>query len=320
MTTTNVDIAIHVKGLTKIFKGKTAVDKVDLTIKKGEVFAILGPNGAGKTTTVRMMATLLKADGGTIEIFGHDAIKDAAEVRRHIGLTGQYASVDEDLTAWENLMIFTSLNGLSKKQGVEKATQLLKDFTLYEARYKQLKNFSGGMRRRLDLAVSLISNPDLVFLDEPTTGLDPRTREQMWDVIRNMIAEGTTVLLTTQYLEEADQLADHIALIDNGKLVIEGTPDELKREVGDLKFVISFADRAVSQRAQVLMAEIFDQIDEAVIDSDDKHEIQVPVKDTKQISDFFVRAGQEKLAIKEFSMQKPTLDDVFFALTEDTSK
>ena len=220
MMATN-ELAIQVKGLTKIFKGKKAVDHVDLTIQKGEVFAILGPNGAGKTTTVRMMSTLLKADGGTIEIFGHDARKEAAEVRKHIGLTGQYASVDEDLTAWENLMIFTALNGLNKQEAKAKATQLLEDFTLLEAKDKQIKNFSGGMRRRLDLAVSLIANPPLVFLDEPTTGLDPRTREQMWDVIREMIAKGTTVLLTTQYLEEADQLADHIALIDKGKLVIK---------------------------------------------------------------------------------------------------
>lgn len=307
------ELAIQVKGLTKIFKGKKAVDHVDLTIQKGEVFAILGPNGAGKTTTVRMMSTLLKADGGTIEIFGHDARKEAAEVRKHIGLTGQYASVDEDLTAWENLMIFTALNGLNKQEAKAKATQLLEDFTLLEAKDKQIKNFSGGMRRRLDLAVSLIANPPLVFLDEPTTGLDPRTREQMWDVIREMIAKGTTVLLTTQYLEEADQLADHIALIDKGKLVIEGTPDELKREVGELKFIVKF-DGYATNAGIALIKEVFDRSSELVING---NKIQVPVENTLQISDFFVKAEQRKIEIKVFSMQKPTLDDVFFKLTEE---
>ncbi len=307
------ELAIQVKGLTKIFKGKKAVDHVDLTIQKGEVFAILGPNGAGKITTVRMMSTLLKADGGTIEIFGHDARKEAAEVRKHIGLTGQYASVDEDLTAWENLMIFTALNGLNKQEAKAKATQLLEDFTLLEAKDKQIKNFSGGMRRRLDLAVSLIANPPLVFLDEPTTGLDPRTREQMWDVIREMIAKGTTVLLTTQYLEEADQLADHIALIDKGKLVIEGTPDELKREVGELKFIVKF-DGYATNAGIALIKEVFDRSSELVING---NEIQVPVENTLQISDFFVKAEQRKIEIKVFSMQKPTLDDVFFKLTEE---
>lgn len=312
MNTTD-EIAIQVKGLTKSFKGKKSVDAIDLTIKKGEVFAILGPNGAGKTTVVRMMSTLLKADSGNIKIFGYDAVKEAAKVRKLIGLIGQYASVDEDLTAWENLMIFTALNGLDKKQSKAKATQLLEDFTLLEAKDKQIKNFSGGMRRRLDLAVSLIANPPLVFLDEPTTGLDPRTREQMWDVIRQMIAKGTTVLLTTQYLEEADQLADHIALIDKGKLVIEGTPDELKREVGELKFIVTF-DTNATNAGVALIEEVFDHSSGIAING---NEIQVPVESTLQISDFFVKAGQRKIDINVFSMQKPTLDDVFFKLTED---
>ncbi|MGO2244478.1 MAG: ATP-binding cassette domain-containing protein [Pseudolactococcus laudensis] len=312
MNTTD-EIAIQVKGLTKSFKGKKSVDAIDLTIKKGEVFAILGPNVAGKTTVVRMMSTLLKADSGNIKIFGYDAVKEAAKVRKLIGLTGQYASVDEDLTAWENLMIFTALNGLDKKQSKAKATQLLEDFTLLEAKDKQIKNFSGGMRRRLDLAVSLIANPPLVFLDEPTTGLDPRTREQMWDVIRQMIAKGTTVLLTTQYLEEADQLADHIALIDKGKLVIEGTPDELKREVGELKFIVTF-DTNATNAGVALIEEVFDHSSGIAING---NEIQVPVESTLQISDFFVKAGQRKIDINVFSMQKPTLDDVFFKLTED---
>lgn len=312
MNTTD-EIAIQVKGLTKSFKGKKSVDAIDLTIKKGEVFAILGPNVAGKTTVVRMMSTLLKADSGNIKIFGYDAVKEAAKVRKLIGLTGQYASVDEDLTAWENLMIFTALNGLDKKQSKAKATQLLEDFTLLEAKDKQIKNFSGGMRRRLDLAVSLIANPPLVFLDEPTTGLDPRTREQMWDVIRQMIAKGTTVILTTQYLEEADQLADHIALIDKGKLVIEGTPDELKREVGELKFIVTF-DTNATNAGVALIEEVFDHSSGIAING---NEIQVPVESILQISDFFVKAGQRKIDINVFSMQKPTLDDVFFKLTED---
>ena len=210
-------------------------------------------------------------------------------------------------------MIFTALNGLNKQEAKAKATQLLEDFTLLEAKDKQIKNFSGGMRRRLDLAVSLIANPPLVFLDEPTTGLDPRTREQMWDVIREMIAKGTTVLLTTQYLEEADQLADHIALIDKGKLVIKGTPDELKQEVDDLKFVVKFEAHAKEAGIE-LMKQIFDRFAESSISG---NEIQVPVENTLQISDFFVKAEQRKIEIKVFSMQKPTLDDVFFKLTEE---
>lgn len=215
--------------LVKRFGAFTAVDGVSLTVPTGSVYGVLGPNGAGKTTTIRMLATLLRPDAGSARVFGHDVVAEPTAVRSLVGVTGQYASVDEDLTATENLMIFARLLGLSRTDSRRKTRELLEEFALEDAASKSLKYFSGGMRRRLDLAASLISQPPLLFLDEPTTGLDPRTRAQMWDTIRRLVAEGSTVLLTTQYLDEADQLADRIAVIDHGRVIADGTADELKR-------------------------------------------------------------------------------------------
>jgi len=226
------EMAITASGLVKNFGKVRAVDGVDLSVQAGSIVGVLGPNGAGKTTTINMLTTLLKPDCGSAQVFGHDVVKQAKEVRHLIGLTGQFATIDEALTATENLTIFGRLLGLSRKNAKLRARELLEEFTLTEAANKPLKEFSGGMRRRLDLAASLITRPPLIFLDEPTTGLDPRTRNQMWETIRNLVATGSTVLLTTQYLDEADQLADNIYVIDHGRVVAHDTPFGLKQSVG----------------------------------------------------------------------------------------
>ncbi|MDR1447582.1 MAG: ATP-binding cassette domain-containing protein [Candidatus Ancillula sp.] len=224
-------LAIEAQALVKIFDGNRVVDGVDLEVEKGTIYGVLGPNGAGKSTTINILSTLLKPDGGTAKVFGIDVVKDPHIVRQLIGVTGQAASVDENLSGRENLVLFGKLLGLGGKKSRIRADELLEEFGLTEAATRPLAKFSGGMRRRLDLAVSLIASPPLVFLDEPTTGLDPRTRNQMWDTIRKMVDMGSTILLTTQYLDEADQLANQIAIIDHGKVVAKGSPDELKKRL-----------------------------------------------------------------------------------------
>ena len=233
--------AVHASGLVKAFGGLRAVDGIDLDVSQGEILGVLGPNGAGKTTMLRMLATLLPIDAGEAPIFGVDVAREPHRVRQLIGVTGQYASVDENLTATENLWLFGRLQGLRSADARATARRLLDQFGLEDAAERPLSQFSGGMRRRLDLAASLITRPPLIFLDEPTTGLDPRTRGQMWDTIRGLVADGCTVLLTTQYLDEADQLADRIAVIDRGRKVAEGTPDELKASVGDSTLQLQLA-------------------------------------------------------------------------------
>src|SRR6187431_2710161 len=249
-------LAVRAEGLVKTFGDTRAVDGVDLQVEAGTVYGVLGPNGAGKTTTIRMLATLLRPDGGHAEIFGHDVVREPQIIRQLVGVTGQYASVDETLSATENLVIFSRLLGLSRADSKRKAVELLEEFGLTEAAKRPLKHFSGGMRRRLDLAASLIAQPPLIFLDEPTTGLDPRTRGQMWDTIRELVATGSTVLLTTQYLDEADQLADRIAVIDTGKVVAEGTADELKASIGTSALQVTLTETADAEDARRLISSI----------------------------------------------------------------
>lgn len=226
------DLAIETEGLVKVFGSNRAVDGIDLRVPAGIVYGVLGPNGAGKTTAVKMLATLLRPDGGRARVFGKDVVTDADAVRGRVSLTGQYASVDEDLTGTENLVLLGRLLGHARAAARERSAQLLAAFGLADAADKQIKNYSGGMRRRIDIAASILNTPDLLFLDEPTTGLDPRSRNQVWDIVRAVVAQGTTVLLTTQYLDEADQLASRIAVIDHGKVIAEGTKGELKASVG----------------------------------------------------------------------------------------
>src|SRR5688500_16412785 len=227
-----IPLAIEANGLVKSFGAVRAVDGVDLAVRAGTVYGVLGPNGAGKTTTIRMLATLLRPDAGSARVLGHDIVDEADAVRGLVSLTGQLASVDEDLTGRENLILIGRLLGLKRQAAKARATELLEAFGIAEASGRLVKNYSGGMRRRLDIAASIVVTPELMFLDEPTTGLDPRSRNQVWDIIRALVAEGTTILLCTQYLDEADQLADAIAVIDHGKVIAEGTPAQLKASVG----------------------------------------------------------------------------------------
>ncbi|MFC6260549.1 ATP-binding cassette domain-containing protein [Levilactobacillus fujinensis] len=302
--------AIEVSHLTKRFGQKTVVDDISFNVRQGEVFGLLGPNGAGKTTTLRMMATLLRADAGQVKIFGHDTVKEGRLARSMFGLTGQYASVDEDISARENLMIFSRLNGLSRQAARQRTTELLVDFSLENSADKALKNFSGGMRRRLDLAVSLITQPTLIFLDEPTTGLDPRTRTQMWATIRKLVKQGSTVLLTTQYLDEADQLADRLAIIDHGKVVKMGTPAELKRQVGGskLQFTVGEATQ-VASAVRLLTAQVPNTIQRT------GQRLSVRLNQVTELTSILAAFNQAKIAIDHLSVQEPSLDDAFMALT-----
>jgi ABC-2 type transport system ATP-binding protein len=311
-TIMNEEYAIEVKNLTKKFGKQTAVDNVTLKVKKGEVFGLLGPNGAGKTTILRMITTLTKATSGEIMIFGHDARKESLTVRSMFGLTGQYATVDEDISARENLMIFSRLNGLSRADSKKRTQDLLEEFSLTESADKAIRNFSGGMRRRLDLAVSLISRPPLIFLDEPTTGLDPRTRTQMWDTIRELVAAGSTIVLTTQYLEEADELADTIAVIDHGVLVSVGTPDELKKSVGHSSLKVQILDtNKLAEAKQVLE----DTLKTEVTVNEKTTELTGQLVNTDYITDVLNELKAQSIDIDNISVVKPSMDDVFFALT-----
>jgi ABC-2 type transport system ATP-binding protein len=306
------EYAVEAKGLVKVYGDNRAVDGVDLLVPTGTVYGVLGPNGAGKTTTISMLATLLKPDEGSATIFGHDVQHEAQIVRQLIGVTGQYASVDETLSATENLIVFARLLGLSREGARKKSTELLEEFGLTEAAKRPLAKFSGGMRRRLDLAASLIAQPPLIFLDEPTTGLDPRTRAQMWDTIRRLVATGSTVLLTTQYLDEADQLADRIAVIDRGKVVAEGTADELKSSVGSASLQLKLKDKKdVAQATQIIKRVLH-------VDAKSSPEAAVltaPMANPDRVTDLLVALRDAGTHLAEISVQKPTLDEVFLAIT-----
>ncbi|SOC89109.1 ABC-2 type transport system ATP-binding protein [Curtobacterium sp. 314Chir4.1] len=310
MTTT--PLAVEATGLVKTFGTNRAVDGVDLRVEAGTVYGVLGPNGAGKTTTISMLATLLKADAGEARVFGHDVRREAQLVRSLIGVTGQYASVDETLSATENLVIFSRLLGLSRAESKRKSVELLERFGLTEAATRPLKNFSGGMRRRLDLAASLIAQPPLIFLDEPTTGLDPRTRAQMWDTIRELVATGSTVLLTTQYLDEADQLADRIAVIDHGRVVAEGTGDELKASIGSSSLQLRLTD---ALRLDAARAIVRNTLGVDAVASPEGSRLTAPMSDPDRVTDLLVSFREAGISLAEMSVQKPTLDEVFLTIT-----
>ncbi|MCD7035369.1 ATP-binding cassette domain-containing protein [Metabacillus sp. GX 13764] len=312
MNKLNEDWAVEAQGLVKTFGDHRAVDGVDLKVRTGSIYGVLGPNGAGKTTTIRMLATLLKADAGSAKIFGHDVVKEPHIVRQLIGVTGQYASVDEALSATENLIIFSRLLGLGRKEAKQKAEDLLEEFGLTEAAKRPLKNFSGGMRRRLDLAASLIAQPPLIFLDEPTTGLDPRTRNQMWETIRRLVKTGSTVLLTTQYLQEADELADRIAVIDSGRVVAEGTVDELKASVGTSSLHLNIQHGKDMQGARRLVEKVLN-VPSAV--SAEGGKITAPLVHADHVADLLIALREANIELAEFSVQKPTLDEVFLTIT-----
>ena len=310
-------VAVEARGLTKLFGTNRAVNAVDLTVMEGEIFGVLGPNGAGKTTMLNMLATLLPIDSGEARIFGYDVRSEGHAVRQLIGVTGQFASVDENLTARENLWLFGRLQGLSSKRAHSIGDDLLTQFDLTEAARRPISQFSGGMRRRLDLAASLITRPALIFLDEPTTGLDPRNRSQMWDTIRDLVAEGSTIMLTTQYLDEADALAGRIAVIDRGRKVAEGTPSQLKTQIGTSTLRVQMAEGVDTADAVALAADLTSN---TPIVSPTGSGFSVTLSDANEAADVLVALRNHRLDITNATVEQPSLDEVFFALTGHTSE
>lgn len=306
------DTVIKVMNIKKQFGNKVAVNDVSFEIKKGEIFGLLGPNGAGKTTILRIMTTLLRQDAGKVRLNGFDTLTQSRLARQQFSITGQTAAIDQDLTARENLMIFGKLNGLNRTAALSRAAELLTDFDLTNSADQTLATFSGGMRRRLDLALSLIGKPAILFLDEPTTGLDPRTRMQMWHAIQKLVADGSTVLLTTQYLEEADHLADRIALIDHGKMVAMGTPSELKQQVGGMQLRIEVADSQQFGQAQTIVqstlglpVSVNDRILTVLLDP----------TSMQQVPQVLNQLQSSEIPISNFAIETPPLDDVFLKMT-----
>ncbi|MDP2712375.1 MAG: ATP-binding cassette domain-containing protein [Solirubrobacteraceae bacterium] len=305
-------LAIEANGLVKTFGDTRAVDGVDLEVARGVVYGVLGPNGAGKTTTIRMLATLLRPDGGSARVLGHDIVSEADDVRGLVSLTGQLASVDDDLTGRENLILLGRLLGFATKQARVRADELLVAFGLQDAAGRLVKNYSGGMRRRLDLAASIVVTPELMFLDEPTTGLDPRSRNQVWDIIRALVGLGTTVLLCTQYLDEADQLADRIAVIDSGKVIAEGTPAQLKASVGQGALHVRLLDPERRDDAARLLAGTLDA--EPQLEADPAA-LSIRIEDAERAAEAVAELSRADLGLAGFSLSQPSLDEVFLALT-----
>jgi oleandomycin transport system ATP-binding protein len=303
--------AIEAHGLVKRFGDTLALDGIDLAAKEGSVLGVLGPNGAGKTTAVRVLATLLEADAGSATVAGLDVAKNAHEVRQQIGLTGQYASVDEDLTGNQNLMLIGQLLDLSSRDARSRARELLTWFDLAEAADRMAKTYSGGMRRRLDLAASLVGRPSVIFLDEPTTGLDPAKREDMWDVVRDLVTDGSTVLLTTQYLDEADALADEITVIDHGRVIAHDTPDGLKRIVGGQTLTIRPADPKRLDEVSTILGEIAGGTPEQI----GRGVLSAAVPSDEALTAAVARLGAAGISVTELSLHLPSLDEVFFTLT-----
>ncbi len=316
----STELAIETTGLVKVFGDNRAVDGIDLAVPTGTVYGVLGPNGAGKTTAVRMLATLLRPDGGSARVFGKDVVKDADAVRSRVSLTGQYASVDEDLTGVENLVLLGRLLGHSKSASRDRAAQLLEGFGLSDAAGKQVKNYSGGMRRRIDIAASILNTPDVLFLDEPTTGLDPRSRNQVWDIVRAVVDHGTTVLLTTQYLDEADQLASRIAVIDHGKVIAEGTKGELKASVGAGTVHLRLRDadqRAEAQKVLALALDVSVQLDADPVALTARVDGQSTEQGAaEQAGRALAELARCGITVDNFSLGQPSLDEVFLALTD----
>jgi ABC-2 type transport system ATP-binding protein len=309
---TKTHTAVSVTGLRKTYGEKVVLDGVDLTISEGEVFALLGPNGAGKTTIVRILSTLIPADAGSARVMGYDVRGQAGDVRRVIGVTGQFSAVDNLLTGEENLFLMGRLLHLAGTMRRARASELLERFDLVEVAKQTPATYSGGMTRRLDIAMTLMGRPRLIFLDEPTTGLDPRSRQIMWQLIRDLVAEGVTILLTTQYLEEADQLADRIAVLDRGRIVAEGTPVELKRRIPGAHIRLRFADVASLDKAARAVPEGTRGDEELVL--------RVPHEGgIRSLRDVLARVGDD-VAVEDLSIHTPDLDDVFFAVTGNESK
>jgi ABC-2 type transport system ATP-binding protein len=300
--------AIAASGLRKAFGNKIVLDGIDLEVDSGTVFSLLGPNGAGKTTTVNVLTTLMKADAGTARVAGHDVATQTKAVRAAIGVTGQFAAVDELLTGQENLQLMADLKHLPSAEGRRLVTDLLEQFDLAESASKLAATYSGGMRRKLDLAMTLVGRPQIIFLDEPTTGLDPRSRRTMWGIIRDLVSGGVTVFLTTQYLEEADHLADRIAVLDHGRLVAQGTPEELKRQAPGSHVRLGFTDVAeLNAAARLLIAAVRD---------DEDLTLRVPSDGgAKSLRALLNKLDEQSIAVEEFSVHTPDLDDVFLALT-----
>jgi len=304
--------AIEVTNLRKSY-GKVEVLKgINLQVKQGSLFALLGPNGAGKTTLVRILATLLRFNSGTAQVFGHDVVREADAVRRRVSLTGQFASVDEDLTGLENLILVARLLGYSWTEAKTRAVELIQAFGLEEAGKRQVKHYSGGMRRRLDIAATIVVSPDLLFLDEPTTGLDPRSRRTIWEVVRALRAAGTTVLLTTQHLDEADELADRIVIIDQGTIIADGTPSQLKASVGS--GILRIRLHHIAQR--VMAEQIVTQTLGVIVQLEpDLTTLSAHVSDPEQLTQTFTALSQAGIPLTEFSLGQPSLDEVFLSLT-----
>jgi ABC-2 type transport system ATP-binding protein len=305
-------LAIETSGLVKVFGQTRAVDGVDLAVRTGTVYGLLGPNGAGKTTTIRMLATLLRPDSGAARVFGHDVVGEADAVRGRVSLTGQFASVDEDLTGLENLVLLARLLGHSRARSKARARELLDAFGLAEAAGRQIKKYSGGMRRRLDIAASIVVTPDLIFLDEPTAGLDPRSRNQVWEIVRALVAGGTTVLLTTQYLDEADQLANRIAVIDHGKVIAEGTPGGLKASVGSGALRVRLRDPEDRPEAERVLSQT---LGVRVRIESDPAALSARISDPERVAHALAELSRSGVAVTDFALGQPSLDEVFLALT-----
>jgi len=304
--------AIETERLSKTFGDKRALDELNLTIRSGSVYGLLGPNGAGKTTAIRVLTTLLEPSAGKATVLGLDVVRNAAAVRQKISLTGQYASVDEDLTGQENLVLVSRLLGMSWGEARHRAAELLLAFGLSEAASKQVRTFSGGMRRRIDIAASLVTRPEVLFLDEPTTGLDPRSRNQVWDLVRQIAADGTTVLLTTQYLEEADRLAERMAVIDHGRVIAEGTSHELKSSIGGNALCFQLVDPAQREQARALVNRV---VGDSVLPNTDPTAISVTVSGASVAAEVLSALCNARIQLTDFSLGAPSLDDVFFTLT-----